>query len=99
MLHNIPAPSLYTHKVFFEMFEIEEAMILFWWVGYPITRYLFMVIVLLPLSVTCRDKIHEGVSRVFKEFFGVLAGCLKYDFRLLRVQNTKRFLVLFRGCW
>ena len=26
MLHNKLAPSLYTHKVFFEMFEIEEAM-------------------------------------------------------------------------
>ena len=39
-----------------------------------------MIARVLPLSVTRRDKIHEGVSRVLREIFGVLAGCsLKFQ--------------------
>ena len=56
----------------------------------------------LTLSVTHRDKIHEGVSGVLREIIGVLAWCsrmFEYDFRLSRVQNTPRFLVHFSGCW
>jgi hypothetical protein len=31
--------------------------------------------IVLPLSVTRRDKIREGVGRVLREILGVLAGC------------------------
>ena len=40
-----------------------------------ILRYRREDIKRLPLSVTRRDKIHEGVSRVLRDIFGVLTGC------------------------
>ena len=46
----------------------------------------------LPLSVTRRDKIHEGISRVLREIFGVLAGCLS------KFQSVWRKILDYRGC-
>ena len=47
---------------------------------------------ILPLSVTHRDKTHEGVSRVFREIFGVLAGCS------LKVPECLNKIFDYRGC-
>ena len=67
-----------------------------------IRKIVYVIILpLLPLSVTRRDKIHEGVNRVLREILGVLKGVRKKfrsvenDFWFMRVQSTPRFFVLF----